>query len=166
MISEISKLRTLEEAKARKETFSQKGKKVVLTNGCFDLLHTGHLFFLKKAADLGDALFIGLNGDKSVHALKGPTRPVQSEMERAYLMSALDFVDTIFIFQTKRLTAEIETLQPDIYSKAGDYDMKSINQEEKEALIRSGSSIKFLPFLKGYSTTKLIQKIQAAANTF
>ena len=101
MISEICKLRTLEEAKARKETFSQKGKKVVLTNGCFDLLHTGHLFFLKNAADLGDALFIGLNGDKSVHALKGPTRPVQSEMERAYLMSALDFVDTIFIFQTK-----------------------------------------------------------------
>lgn len=163
---EIPKLRTLEGAQKRKKELQESGKTVVLTNGCFDLLHTGHLYFLREASKLGDALFIGLNGDQSVKALKGPTRPVQSELERAYAMNALDFVDTVFIFQTKRLTAEITAIQPNIYSKAGDYNIDSINEEEKGALIQAGTQIQFLPFLPGYSTTSLIKKISDAANTF
>lgn len=163
---EIPKLRSLKGAADYRLQLKNAGKKVVLTNGCFDLLHTGHLYFLRKAASLGDALFIGLNGDQSVKELKGPTRPVQSEIERAYAMNSLDFVDCIFIFQTMRLTNEILNIQPDIYSKAGDYNLESINTEEKQALLEVDTEITFLPFLEGYSTTLLIDKIARAAKTF
>lgn len=160
------KLRSLQEAVARREQLRAEGKRVVLTNGCFDLLHCGHLYYLRKAATLGEALFIGLNGDASTAALKGPTRPVQSASERAYLLGALDFVDTLFVFDTPRLTAEIEALQPDLYTKAGDYSLETLNAEERAALQACRAEIRFLPFLKGYSTTNLIQKIARAAQTF
>lgn len=159
-------LLTLADAVARREALRAGGRKVILTNGCFDLLHTGHLYFLKKAATLGNALFIGLNGDTSVRTLKGPTRPVQSESERAYLLAQLTFVDTLFIFNTPRLTAEISALQPDVYAKAGDYTLDTLDPEERAALQNAGTRIEFLPFLKGYSTTSLIAKIEKAAKTF
>ncbi len=160
------KLFSLQDAIAYRQKLRHANKRVVLTNGCFDLLHTGHLYYLKKAAALGDALFMALNGDASVCALKGPTRPVQSESERAYLMAALDFVSAIIIFQTPRLTNEILALQPDVYAKAGDYTLASLNPEERKALESVKAKIEFLPFLPGYSTTALIQKISAAAKTF
>ncbi len=160
------KLRSLDEAVAHREALRAEGKRVVLTNGCFDLLHTGHVYYLRKAAALGDALFIALNGDASVVALKGPTRPVQNAQERAYLLGALDFVDTLLVFDTPRLTAEIEALQPDIYAKAGDYTLDTLNPEERGALEKVGADIQFLPFLEGYSTTSLIAKIAKAAGTF
>lgn len=160
------KLRTLDAAVVHRASLRAQGKRVVLTNGCFDLLHTGHVYYLRKAAALGDALFIGLNGDASVVALKGPTRPVQSVIERAYLMGALDFVDTLFVFDTPRLTAEITALRPDIYAKAGDYTLETLNPEERAALEKVGADIQFLPFLEGYSTTALIAKIAKAAGTF
>lgn len=163
---ENPKLRTLDEAVAHRESLRAAGKRVVLTNGCFDLLHTGHVYYLRKAAALGDALFIGLNGDASVVALKGPTRPVQNAVERAYLLGALDFVDTLFVFDTPRLTAEITALQPDVYAKAGDYTIETLNPEERGALQGCGAEIQFLPFLEGYSTTSLIGKIAKAAGTF
>ena len=163
---DIPKLLTLDEAIRRREAARQAGEKVVLTNGCFDLLHTGHLFFLKKAAEQGDRLYVALNGDTSVKALKGPTRPVQSEQERAYLMGNLPFIDTLIVFHTPRLTQEIEALRPDLYVKAGDYDISSLNPEERAALEAAGAEIRFLPFLEGYSTTSLIAKIRAAADTF
>lgn len=163
---ENPKLRSLDEAVAHRERLRAAGKRVVLTNGCFDLLHTGHVYYLRKAAALGDALFIALNGDQSVVALKGPTRPVQNAIERAYLLGALDFVDTLLVFDTPRLTAEIETLRPDIYAKAGDYTLDTLNPEERAALEKVGVDIQFLPFLEGYSTTSLIGKIAKAAGTF
>ncbi|WP_309384747.1 adenylyltransferase/cytidyltransferase family protein [Cerasicoccus frondis] len=160
------RLLSLSDAVSRRETLRAEGKRVVLTNGCFDLLHTGHVYFLSEAAKLGDALFIAINSDISVKALKGETRPVQSELERAYLLGRLDFIDTLVTFGTPRLTAEIEALKPDVYAKAGDYTLETLNPEERGALEACGADIQFMPFLQGYSTTSLIAKISAAAKTF
>lgn len=160
---ETPKLLSLQAAVARREALRAQGKRVVLTNGVFDLLHTGHIYFLKKAAALGDALFIAVNADASVRALKGPTRPVQTVAERAYLLGNLEFVDTVFTFGTPRLNAEIDAIAPDAYAKAGDYTLATLNPAERTALEGAGAQITFLPFLEGYSTTGLIAKIAAAA---
>lgn len=160
---ETPKLLSLEDAVARREALRKQGKRVVLTNGVFDLLHTGHIYFLKKAAALGDALFIAVNADESVKALKGPTRPIQNVIERAYLLGNLEFVDTVFTFGTPRLNAEIDAIRPDVYAKAGDYTLETLNPDERAALERAGADIRFMPFLEGYSTTSLIAKIAAAA---
>ena len=139
------------------------GKTVVLTNGVFDLLHPGHLYYLRKAAELGGALFIAINGDASVKALKGPARPVQTAEERAYALGALEFVDTLLVFDTPRLDGEIRALRPDVYAKAGDYSLDKLDPGERQALEEVGARIEFLPFLAGYSTTGLLKKIAAAA---
>ena len=154
---------SLEAAVARREALAREGKKLVLTNGCFDLLHCGHVFYLRDAAALGDELWIGLNGAESVRALKGPTRPVQGDLERAFVLGALGFVSGIFFFHTPRLDAEIRALRPDVYAKAGDYTLETLNPDERAALESCGARIEFLPFLPGFSTTSLIGKISAAA---
>jgi rfaE bifunctional protein nucleotidyltransferase chain/domain len=159
---ENPKLFTLDAAVARRAQFRAAGKKVVLTNGVFDLLHTGHLYFLQKARALGDALFIALNADASVHALKGPSRPVQNEEQRAYALAALACVDAVIVFSTPRLDAEILALSPDLYCKAGDYALDKLDPGERAALGKTGAKIEFLPFLPGFSTTNLIAKIKAA----
>lgn len=156
------KLLSLSEAIARREAWRAAGKRVVLTNGVFDLLHTGHLYYLQKARQLGDVLVIALNGDASVRAIKGPLRPVQSEEQRAYALGALTAIDGIVLFHTPRLTAEIHALRPDVYCKAGDYTLEKLNLEERGALQEVGAQIEFLPFLPGFSTTQLIAKIKAA----
>jgi rfaE bifunctional protein nucleotidyltransferase chain/domain len=157
-----TKLLTLGEADARRKALREQGKRVVLTNGVYDLLHTGHVYFLQRARELGDALFVALNGDVSVKALKGPLRPVQGQMERAYALAALSCVDAIVIFETPRLTSEIRSLRPDIYTKAGDYALDKLDGGERAALEEAGTRIEFLPFLPGFSTTNLIAKIRAA----
>jgi D-glycero-beta-D-manno-heptose 1-phosphate adenylyltransferase len=156
------KLRSLAETVAWRERLRQSKQRVVLTNGVFDLLHTGHLFYLKKARELGDLLIVALNSDASVRALKGPTRPVQTEEQRAYALGALQCVDGIVIFGTPRLTEEIAALRPDVYCKAGDYTLEKLNEEERAALQEVGAAIEFLPFLPGFSTTHLIARIKAA----
>ena len=156
------KLRNLSALVAWREGLRQQGRRVVLTNGVFDLLHTGHLYYLKKARTLGDALIIALNADASVRALKGPSRPVQDEEQRAYALGALECVDAVTIFSAPRLTAEIRALRPDVYCKAGDYTLEKLNSEERAALQDVGARIEFLPFLPGFSTTNLIQRIKAA----
>lgn len=153
---------SLEAAVVAREKLRASGKRVVLTNGVFDLLHTGHLYYLEKARSYGDALFIALNGDASVRALKGPLRPVQAEEHRAYALAATWFVDGIVVFQNKRLTAEILALKPDVYCKAGDYTLEKLDPDERRALEQVGAEIRFLPFLAGFSTTSLIEKIKAA----
>lgn len=156
------KLLSLGEAVATREKWRAAGRKVVLTNGVFDLLHTGHLYSLRAARELGDVLVVAINADASVRALKGPTRPVQGELERAYALGALGFVDGVVIFNEPRLTAEIRALRPDIYCKAGDYALDRLNPAEREALTEAGTQITFVPFLPGFSTTGLIAKIKAA----
>ncbi len=162
MILDNPKLFSLPEAVLRRERWRAEGRRVVLTNGVFDLLHTGHLYYLQKARALGDVLVIALNADASVRALKGPTRPVQSEEQRAYALGALACVDAVVIFREPRLTAEIRALRPDVYCKAGDYTLEKLNAEERAALQEIGTQIEFLPFLPGFSTTQLIARIKAA----
>lgn len=159
---ENSKLMTLTQAVEARAALRRAGKRLVLTNGVFDLLHTGHLSYLQQARRLGDALFIALNSDASVRQLKGPLRPVQGEIERAFALGALACVDGVVIFSGVRLTPEIRALQPDVYTKAGDYTLEKLNAEECEALQSVGAQIEFLPFLPGFSTTGLIAKIKAA----
>lgn len=156
------KLFSLAEAVARRAQLRAAGKKVVLTNGVFDLLHTGHLYYLQQARAQGDALFIALNADASVRALKGPSRPVQSEEQRAYALAALACIDAVFIFRTPRLDAEIRALAPDVYCKAGDYTLEKLDPGERAALESVGAKIEFMPFLAGFSTTALIARIKAA----
>ena len=156
------KLLTLAQAVAERAKLRAAGKDLVLTNGVFDLLHTGHLYYLKEARRLGEALYVAINSDDSVRALKGPSRPVQTEIERAYALGALWFVSGIVVFREPRLTAEIRALKPDIYCKAGDYTLDKLNPEERGALQDVGARIEFLPFLEGFSTTKLIARIKAA----
>jgi rfaE bifunctional protein nucleotidyltransferase chain/domain len=156
------KLCSIEEAVRRREALRAAGKRVVLSNGVFDLLHTGHLYYLRKARALGEALFIALNSDASVKLLKGPLRPVQTELERAYALGALDCVDAIVIFPELRLSSEIRALRPDVYCKAGDYTLAKLDAGEREALQAGGTRIEFLPYLPGFSTTSLIAKIKAA----
>ncbi|HEU5079326.1 MAG TPA: adenylyltransferase/cytidyltransferase family protein [Opitutaceae bacterium] len=156
------KLLSIEAATKLRESMRAEGKKLVLTNGVFDLLHTGHLYYLQQARALGDALFIALNSDQSVKALKGPLRPIQNEEQRAYALAATWFVDGVVIFREKRLTKEILALRPDVYCKAGDYTLEKLDPEERGALQSVGADIRFMPFLPGFSTTDLIAKIKAA----
>jgi rfaE bifunctional protein nucleotidyltransferase chain/domain len=162
MTLENPKLWPLEAATKRRDAWRAAGRRVVLTNGVFDLLHTGHLYYLQKARALGDELVIALNSDASVRALKGPARPVQTEEQRAYALAALACVDGIVIFREPRLTAEIRALRPDIYCKAGDYTLEKLDAGERGALQEVGARIEFMPFLPGFSTTELIAKIKAA----
>lgn len=156
------KLHSLAGAVAWREQQRAAGRRVVLTNGVFDLLHTGHLYYLQKARQLGDTLILALNADASVRALKGPARPVQTETQRAYALGALACIDAVVIFREPRLTAEIRALRPDVYCKAGDYTLEKLNAEERGALEDCGARIEFLPFLPGFSTTQLIARIKAA----
>ena len=156
---------SLEEAATVRRDASERGETVVLTNGCFDLLHSGHLHFLESASSLGDHLWIALNGDASIRALKGPSRPLQTQLERAYALLSLKFVSGIFVFETERLAQEIRFFKPDIYAKAGDYCLDTINAEEKEVLEEVDAEIRFLPFLEGYGTTALLEKIKSLPET-
>lgn len=162
MKQENPKLLTLSAAVAARDALRSTGKRVVLTNGVFDLLHEGHLHSLKAARALGDVLFVAINSDASVRAIKGPTRPIQSETERARALGELPFVDGIVIFRAPRLTAEIHALRPDVYCKAGDYAPDKLNPEERQALDEVGAKIVFVPFLPGFSTTACIAKMKAA----
>ena len=159
--SDNPKLRTLEQAVARRRELQMAGKKVVLTNGVFDLLHPGHLHYLEYAGKLGGALFVALNSDASVKLLKGPTRPIQSERERAEALARLSQVDTIVIFRELRLTPEIRALRPDVYCKAGDYTLATLDAGERTALQEAGARIEIMPFLPGHSTTKIIAERKA-----
>jgi len=157
-----SKLLSLAAAVAQRAQWRAAGRQVVLTNGVFDLLHTGHLYCLQKARALGDALIVALNSDASVKQLKGPLRPVQTEHERAYALAALTCVDAVVIFRELRLTTEIRALRPNVYVKAGDYTLATLDPGERAALEEAGTRIAFLPHLPGFSTTQLIAKIKAA----
>lgn len=160
MTHEDSNKRVLEigEILALRQFARQSGRKVVLTNGCFDLLHRGHLTYLNQSAALGDILVVAVNSDASVRELKGPDRPLNSEQDRAYALASLRCVDATFIFTGPRLAQEIALLQPDIYTKAGDYTLDSLDPTERQALEAAATDIRFIPFVDGHSTTSLIQR--------
>jgi len=145
---------------AWRASWRARGKKLVVTNGCFDLLHAGHVAYLESARSLGDALLIGLNGDDSVRQLKGPSRPLNSENDRAQVMAALGCVDGVCIFPEMRATHFLGRVQPDIYVKGGDYTLETIDPNERQAVEGGGGRIVFLAFVPGKSTTGLVEKIQ------
>jgi rfaE bifunctional protein nucleotidyltransferase chain/domain len=136
-----------------------RNRKLVVTNGCFDLLHLGHVTYLETARNLGDALLVGMNSDAAVHELKGPERPVNIETDRAAVLAALESVDGVCIFTDRTATRFLALAQPDIYVKGGDYTLDTLNKEERQAVEKAGGKIVLIPFVPGKSTTALLQKI-------
>jgi rfaE bifunctional protein nucleotidyltransferase chain/domain len=135
------------------------GKRLVVTNGCFDLLHAGHVTYLEAARNHGDALLVGVNDDASVRELKGPGRPVNSEADRALVLSALESVDGVFVFREHDAVQFLAVVQPDIYVKGGDYTIDTINQDERRFVEGYGGKIALLGHVPGKSTTALLQKL-------
>tara|TARA_B100002019_G_scaffold291104_1_gene310348 strand:- start:727 stop:1206 length:480 start_codon:yes stop_codon:yes gene_type:complete len=150
---------SLEYTVERRKEIRHLGQKFVLTNGCFDILHAGHVHVLTQASKLG-FLSVAVNSDSSVKSLKGPERPIVNENYRLMTVNALKPVSNVFLFNTRRLDREIRLIKPDIYVKASDYTEDTINQYEKEALQEVGCEIKFVPILYGLSTTEIIDKIR------
>jgi D-beta-D-heptose 7-phosphate kinase/D-beta-D-heptose 1-phosphate adenosyltransferase len=135
----------------------RRGKKIVFTNGCFDLLHVGHIRYLQEARALGDYLIVALNSDLSVRQLKGPDRPVQTQDDRCEILAALECVSAVTCFNEPTPLAVIEKIQPDILVKGGDWAVEKI--VGADFVIEKGGSVKSLPFHQGRSTTGLIDKI-------
>ena len=135
------------------------GRKLVVTNGCFDILHLGHVTYLESARNYGDALLVGVNGDDAARQLKGPGRPVNAEADRAAVLAALASVDGVCIFAEKTATRFLSAAQPDIYVKGGDYTLDTLSQEERRAVEQAGGKIVIVPFVPGKSTTALLEKI-------
>ena len=130
-----------------------------MTNGCFDILHLGHVTYLEAARKNGDALLIGCNGDAGVRELKGPSRPVNNETDRASILAALEAVTAVSIFPESRAIRFLSLAQPDIYVKGGDYTLETLNQEERRVVEATGGKFVFIPFVAGKSTTGLLEKI-------
>ena len=145
------------EVKSYAQSLRQKGQKIIFTNGCFDILHAGHVEYLKAAKDLGDKLIVGINSDKSVKSLKGKNRPLNKLENRAKVLASLRCVDAVVIFGDKTPIKLISAVKPDILVKGGDYKINEIVGYEE--VIKSGGRVMTIPLVKGISTTKIIQKM-------
>lgn len=152
-----SKLHTLAEATEFIKAFQQSGKKVVFTNGCFDLLHAGHVIYLQEARDQGDLLVLGLNSDDSVRRLKGENRPVRAEIDRAVLLAGLESVDLVAVFEEDTPEKLIKKLRPDVLVKGGDYALSEIVGADFVQSI--GGQVVIIPFVEGFSSSNIIDKI-------
>lgn len=156
---------------AKRAEWQAENKKVVFTNGCFDLLHLGHVRYLEEARALGDVLVLGLNSDDSVRQLKGPQRPLVNQQERAEMMSALRPIDHVVIFEELTADSILEALKPEIYVKGGDYSLADASSASDKPLpeaptVRAyGGQIVLIPFLPGHSTSDLIRKILRVYNS-
>jgi D-beta-D-heptose 7-phosphate kinase/D-beta-D-heptose 1-phosphate adenosyltransferase len=151
------KIKTKEDLHRIVEDLKKKGKRIVFTNGCFDLLHLGHIRYLEKAKTLGDILVVGVNSDRSVRNLKGPERPILPEEERAEILSSLGCVDYITVFDELAPLELISSLQPHILVKGGDWTKETT--VGKEVVERSGGEVVILPFVEGPSTSNIIETI-------
>jgi len=143
-------------------TEREAGKKIVFTNGCFDILHRGHVEYLASAADLGEVFIIGLNNDDSVRRIKGKDRPAVDEESRALSLAGFEFVDYVVLFSEDTPVELIKTLSPDIWVKGGDY--KNIHElPEYRVTVENGGEVIVLPFVEGFSTSDIYNKIQGSA---
>jgi rfaE bifunctional protein nucleotidyltransferase chain/domain len=154
-----AKIVGLEELSERSKQLRAAGKRLVATNGCFDLLHVGHVRYLRAARALGDLLAVGLNADGSVRELKGKGRPIVGEHDRAEVLAALQCIDLVTIFPEMRATQFIAASHPAIYVKGGDYSSETLNEEERGLLKKIGAEIQIIPFEPGYSTSRLLEQI-------
>lgn len=159
MKNKIFALDELKEIIRRKQ---EEGLKIVFTNGCFDLLHVGHARYLKEAKDKGDILVVGVNSDISVKKLKGNQRPIISQEERAELLSYLEMVDYIVIFDESTAEKLVSVLQPDIYVKGGDYTLEEI--PEARLVKENGGKVELVSLVEGISTTEIISRILVSGN--
>jgi len=155
----VNHVTQLQQAQTAVMQWKQEGKTVVFTNGCFDLLHPGHINYLNKAAALGDVLVIGLNDDDSVRRLKGDARPINPLLDRTVMLSALRAVDLVVPFAEDTPLKLITTLMPDVLVKGGDYRPDDIIGAD--VVRRAGGEVVVMPFLDGFSSTRLLQRIQA-----
>ena len=153
------KIVKLEELSDRCEKLRSAGKKIVATNGCFDLLHVGHVRYLQMARAFGDLLVVGLNGDRSVHELKGAGRPLTTQSDRAEILAAFACVDFVTIFPDLRATKFLAAVRPAVYVKGGDYTPRTLDEEEGAILKEIEAAIRIIPFEAGYSTSGLIEQI-------
>jgi len=154
-----SKIKTLKELKQIVDKLKKQGKKIVFTNGCFDLLHVGHIRYLQKAKKLGDILIVAINSDDSVKKIKGKSRPIIPAEERSEVIAALECVDYVVIFHETLPNRVIETLKPDIHVKGGDY---SVNELPEAKIVKSyGGKVIILGKVEGHSTSEIIRRIKA-----
>ena len=135
------------------------GKKLVVTNGCFDILHLGHVTYLESARNFGDVLLVGVNGDAAVRELKGKGRPVNSENDRAAVLASLASVSAVCVFPERTMTGFLAAAQPDIYVKGGDYTLETLNQDERRVVESAGGKIMIVPPVPGKSTTALLKRM-------
>lgn len=159
----VQKVHAVSELAAIRDALAERGQRLVFTNGCFDLLHVGHVRYLQAARALGDALLVAVNGDASVRALKGPSRPINSEDDRAEVLAGLGCVDFVTIFHTERVTELVRAIRPQIYAKGGDYTVDSLDPGERSALEEIGAEIRILALVPGKSTTAALRKIEGCA---
>ena len=152
------KIATLHEAKILTDKWKKEGLKVVFTNGCFDILHLGHIDYLEKARLIGDKLVVGLNDDDSVRRLKGESRPVNDLLARSRMLAALDFVDVVVAFEEDTPLALISALLPDVLVKGNDYTIDNI--VGADVVIQNGGSVETIALVDGYSTTSIINKLK------
>lgn len=158
------KLYPLAELVIRRNGLREAGQRVVFTNGCFDLLHPGHIRYLREARSLGDALIIAINSDRAVRELKGSSRPILNQFERAEVLAALEMVDFVTIFDELDPRSTIVALQPDVLVKGGDWEINQIiGREEVEA---TGGVVRSLPFVSGISTTDIVNRILKTSSDF
>ncbi|MDQ6624525.1 MAG: adenylyltransferase/cytidyltransferase family protein [Verrucomicrobiota bacterium] len=155
-----TKVLSLDELAERTAELRQRGSKIVATNGCFDLIHVGHVRYLARAKELGDVLIVGVNGDSSVRSLKGAGRPLNRESDRAEVLAALEFVDFVVVFPDVRATQFLRQTRPAIYVKGGDYTPETLDAEERAALAEIGAETCIVPFEAGHSTSGLIARLQ------
>jgi D-beta-D-heptose 7-phosphate kinase/D-beta-D-heptose 1-phosphate adenosyltransferase len=157
---EERKLKTLDELSSIVEDLKKKQKRIVWTNGCFDLFHAGHKYSLEQAKKRGDFLIVGLDSDESVKILKGPERPIINQEQRAGILSGMEIVDYITIFSAGEASKYLRMLKPDVYVKSGNYTLDTINQEERKIIEGYGGEIYLPKGLPGFSTTDIIKKIR------
>ena len=143
-----------------REARREEGKTIVVTNGCFDLLHAGHVTYLAEAASHGDILLVGVNDDAGVKELKGDSRPLNQEQDRALVLAALESVGATCIFHGSTATEFLKLAEPDVYVKGGDYTVETLNAEERSVVQAAGGKFVFIPFLEGRSTTSIVSKMK------
>ena len=147
-----------EDLRALIDTIHHSGKTVVTTNGCFDILHVGHVRYLQKTKTFGDFLIVLLNSDKSVKSIKGPSRPVNCELDRAEILSALRCVDYVVLFDEDSPKNLLDEMKPDVYTKGADYTMDTL--PEADIMKKNGTRVEFIEFVDGKSTTNIINKMK------
>jgi D-glycero-beta-D-manno-heptose 1-phosphate adenylyltransferase len=155
----VDKILSEDQLRGWRQAARESGKTLVVTNGCFDLLHVGHVTYLESARALGDLLLVGVNGDRAVRELKGSGRPLNGEADRAAVVASLGCVDAVVIFQETRAVRFLQMAQPDVYVKGGDYTVDSLDREEKRVVEEGRGRIVLIPMVPGKSTTGLISRL-------